>query len=91
MPTKPKKKESSAFMKPVQPSDELAAIVGKKAIPRTEVTKRLWAYIKEHDLQNPKNKREIVPDEHLAKVFGTKKPVDMFKMVSLVSGHLETT
>lgn len=81
-------KKQSAFMKPVQPSPELAEIVGSKPIPRTEVVKLLWKYIKENNLQNPKNKREIVPDEKLAKVFGGKKAVDMFKMTSLVSGHL---
>jgi chromatin remodeling complex protein RSC6 len=79
--------KNSAFMRPVTPSLELSAIVGRKPLPRTEVTKRLWAYIKEHDLQDPSNKRVIRPDAVLAGVLG-KKPVDMFKMTKLVSEHL---
>lgn len=82
-----KQKKETAFMKPVQPSAELGAIVGTKPIPRTEIVKKLWDYIKEHKLQNPKNKREICPDAKLAKVLGNK-PVDMFKMTSLVSKHI---
>ena len=84
------KKAPSAFMNPVQPSDELAAIVGSEAVPRTEITKRLWDYIKKNNLQNPKNKREIVPDAKLAAVFGTKSAVDMFEMTRKVSKHLST-
>jgi len=79
----------SKFMAPLKLSDELAAVVGKKGpLPRTEVVKLLWVYIKKNDLQNPKNKREIVPDEALAKVFGSKKTVNMFKMSGLISNHL---
>lgn len=74
-------------MKPVQPSAELGEIVGHKPIPRTEIVKKLWDYIKKNKLQNPKNKREICPDAKLAKVLGNK-PVDMFKMTSLVSKHI---
>ncbi len=83
-----KQKSPSAFMKPVKPSKELAAVVGSDAVPRTEITKKLWAYIKKHNLQNPKNKREILPDDKLAKVFGTSKPTDMFQMTRLVGKHL---
>ncbi len=77
-------------MKPVYPSDELAEIVGKKAIPRTEVTKKLWAYIKKYKLQDTKNKRMINPDDKLKKVLGPKQ-IDMFKMTAKVSKHLSDT
>ncbi|MCB1112823.1 MAG: hypothetical protein H7A37_09735 [Chlamydiales bacterium] len=83
------KKKPSAFMKPVEITDELAAIVGKGPMARTEVTKKLWAYIKKYDLQDEKNKRMIKPDEKLAKVFGSKAAIDMFKMTSKVSKHLK--
>ncbi len=86
----PAKKAPSAFMNPVKPSDELAAVVGPEAVPRTEITKRLWDYIKKNELQNPKNKREIIPDAKLAAVFGTKDGVDMFEMTRKVSKHLST-
>lgn len=84
-----KKKKPSAFMKPVKVSPTLAAVVGNGPMPRTEIVRKLWAYIKKHDLQDPNNKRQIRPDEKLAKVFGSSKPVDMFKMTKLVSEHLE--
>ena len=83
-----KRVASSAFMKPVQPDEALAAIVGDKAIPRTEVTKKLWAYIKKNGLQDQKNKRNINADEKLKKVFAGKKTVNMFEMTKLVSKHL---
>ena len=83
------KKKPSAFMKPVKVSAALAAVVGNGPMPRTEVVKKLWAYIKKNKLQNPQNKREIRPDDKLGKVFGSPKPVDMFKMTKLVSNHLE--
>ncbi len=84
---KPARKANAAFMKPVQPSDALAEIVGSKAIPRTEVTKKLWAYIKKNGLQDKKNKRNIVADDKLKVIF--KKPVvNMFEMTKLVSKHL---
>lgn len=86
--TKEKKKPASKFMAPMKISDDLAAVVGRGPMPRTEVTKKLWAYIKEHKRQDPQNKRNIKPDEKLAKVFGTKKDVNMFEMVKLVSKHL---
>jgi chromatin remodeling complex protein RSC6 len=82
-------KKSSAFMKPVQPDAALAEIVGSKAIPRTEVVKKLWVYIKKNSLQDKKNKRNINADEKLLKVFGGKKQVNMFEMTKLVSKHLK--
>ena len=84
MPTK----VNSAFMKPLKVSDELAAIVGKGPMPRSEVVKALWVYIKKNDLQDPKNKRNINADENLKKVFGGKAVVNMFEMTKLVSKHL---
>ncbi len=75
-------------MQPMQLSDELTAVVGRGPLPRTEVTKKLWAYIKAHKCQDVKNKRNINPDEKLSKVFGGKKAVNMFEMVKLVSKHL---
>lgn len=83
-----KKEKSSKFMQPMQISEELAAVVGRGPLPRTEVTKKLWAYIKAHKCQDTKNKRNINPDEKLAKVFGGKKTVNMFEMTKLVSKHL---
>ena len=85
---KTKRKPNPAFMKPMQISAELAAVVGSKAIPRSEVVKKLWAYIKKRDLQDPKNKRVIVADANLKAVFGGKAKVDMFEMTKLVSKHL---
>lgn len=82
-------KKPSAFMKPVKASPALAEIVGDKPMPRTEVTKKLWDYIKKNNLQDPKNKRNIKPDSKLAKVFGSSAAIDMFKMTSKVSKHLE--
>jgi chromatin remodeling complex protein RSC6 len=82
------KQNNSKFMKPMQVSDELAKIVGKGPMPRTEVTKKLWAYIKSHKLQSKDNGRFIEPDENLAKVLGSKKVIDMFQMTKLVSKHL---
>ena len=75
-------------MKPVYLSEELQAVVGAGPMPRTEVTKKLWDYIKSKGLQDSKNKRNIIPDETLSRVFGTKDAVDMFKMTSLVSNHV---
>ena len=76
-------------MKPVSVSDALAEIVGKGPMARTEVTKKLWEYIKKNKLQDPSNKRNIVPDQKLEKVFGSSQPIDMFKMTSKVSKHLQ--
>ena len=75
-------------MKPLTPSKELAEIVGATPLPRTEVVKQLWVYIKKHHLQDPKNKRNIVADAKLLAVFGGKKVVSMFEMTKLVSKHL---
>lgn len=75
-------------MKPVGVSEDLAQVVGKGPMPRTEVTKKLWEYIKKHKLQDKENKRNINPDPKLAKVFGSPKPIDMFKMTSKISKHL---
>ena len=82
------KAKTSAFMKPMKVSDELAAVVGKGPMPRSEVVKALWVYIKKNDLQDPKAKRNIVADANLKKVFGGKAVVDMFEMTKLVSKHL---
>jgi upstream activation factor subunit UAF30 len=81
-------KKQSKFMQPMEVSEELAAVVGKGAKPRTEVTKKIWAYIKAHKLQDPKNKRNILADEKLQKVFSGKKSVNMFEMTKHVSKHL---
>ena len=84
-----KRKPNAAFMKPVQPDAALAEVVGSKAIPRTEVTKKLWAYIKKNGLQDKKNKRMINSDDTLKAVFGGKKTVNMFEMTKLVSKHVK--
>jgi chromatin remodeling complex protein RSC6 len=78
----------SAFMKPMTISADLAAVVGKGPMPRSEVVKALWVYIKKNNLQDPKAKRNIVADENLKKVFGGKAVVNMFEMTKLVSKHL---
>ena len=90
MTTKEKKKPS-AFMKPVALTSELEAVVGQGPMPRTEVTKKLWNYIKSNNLQDPEQKRYINPDEKLSTVFGSSQPVDMFTMTSLISKHLSDT
>lgn len=74
-------------MQPMKVSEELAAVVGRGPMPRTEVTKKLWAYIKAHRRQDPENKRNIIADDKLQKVFG-RKSVNMFEMTKLVSKHL---
>lgn len=81
-------KSNSAFMKPLTVSAELEAVVGKGPLPRSEVVKKLWVYIKGKNLQDPKNKRNIIADANLKKVFGGKEVVDMFEMTKLVSKHL---
>jgi chromatin remodeling complex protein RSC6 len=83
------RKANAAFMKPVTPSGDLSAVVGSKPMPRTEVTKKLWAYIKKNGLQDQKNKRMIKSDDALKKVFGGKAQVNMFEMTKLVSKHLK--
>jgi upstream activation factor subunit UAF30 len=79
---------NAAFMKPMNPSAALAAVVGAGAMPRTEVTKRVWAYIKKHGLQDAKEKRNINADANLKAVFGGKAKVNMFEMTKLVNKHL---
>ncbi|HEU4693210.1 MAG TPA: SWIB/MDM2 domain-containing protein [Vicinamibacterales bacterium] len=83
------RKPSAAFMRPVSPSPALAEVIGSKAVPRTEVTKRLWAYIKKNKLQDTKNKRMINADATLKAVFGGKSSVNMFEMTRLVGKHLK--
>ncbi len=86
--TKVAAKTNSAFMKPMKISPELAAVVGAGPMPRSEVVKAIWVYIKKNNLQNPSNKRNILADENLKKVFGGKAEVTMFEMTKLVSKHL---
>jgi chromatin remodeling complex protein RSC6 len=83
------RKPSAAFMKPMTPSPALSEVVGSKPLPRTEVTKKLWAYIKKNGLQDKKNKRMINADPELKAVFGGKATVNMFEMTKLVSKHLK--
>ena len=82
------RKPNAAFMKPLTPSATLAAVIGDKPMPRTEVTKKIWEYIKKHNLQDPKNKRNINADEKLKPLFG-KAQVSMFELTKIVSGHLK--
>ena len=91
MATKKKssRKPNAAFMKPLQPDAALAEVVGDKPLPRTEITKRLWAYIKKNKLQNPKNRRNIDADEALKAIFNGKKQVSMFEMTKLVAQHVK--
>ena len=81
-------KTNSAFMKPMKISEDLAAVVDKGPMPRTQVVKKLWAYIKKNGLQDKKNRRNINADENLKKVFKGKAVVTMFEMTKLVSKHL---
>jgi chromatin remodeling complex protein RSC6 len=83
-----KTKSNSAFMKPMQPSEHLAKVVGSQPLPRSEVTKKIWAHIKKNKLQNPANKREIIADDKLQPIFGSKK-LDMFQMTKAVNKHLK--
>jgi upstream activation factor subunit UAF30 len=89
MATKKKRKPNPAFMKPMQPDDALGAVVGSKALPRTEVTKKIWAYIKRNGLQDKKKRTNINADDKLKAVFGGKKQVTMFEMTKLVNKHLK--
>ena len=84
-----KRKPSAAFMKPMNPSAALGAVVGTAALPRTQVTKKLWAYIKRNGLQDKKKRTMINADDNLKVVFGGKKQVTMFEMTKLVSRHLK--
>ena len=85
---KTKRKPNAAFMKPMTPSTALAKVVGSKALPRTQVIKKIWEYIRKHKLQNPKNKRNILADDNLKPVFGGKKEVTMFQLAGLIGKHL---
>ncbi|MBM1175337.1 SWIB/MDM2 domain-containing protein [Microvirga arabica] len=82
------KKPNPALMKPLQPSAELAAVVGSSPLPRTEVVSKVWEYIKSNNLQNPENKREILADDKLRAVFGGKDKVSMFEMNKHFAQHL---
>jgi upstream activation factor subunit UAF30 len=84
-----KRKPNAAFMKPMTPSSTLAAVVGSSPMPRTEVTSKLWGYIKKNNLQDKTNKRMINADDKLKDVFGGKRQVSMFEMTKLVSKHLK--
>jgi chromatin remodeling complex protein RSC6 len=84
-----KRKPNAAFMKAMQPDASLSAVIGGNAMPRTEVTKKIWAYIKKNNLQDNKNRRMINSDEKLRDVFGGKKQVSMFEMTKLVNKHLK--
>ncbi|HEY7556931.1 MAG TPA: SWIB/MDM2 domain-containing protein [Candidatus Binatia bacterium] len=86
---KKKRKPNAAFMKPVQPDAALSVVVGAKPLPRTELTKKLWAYIKKNGLQDKKKKVNINADANLKVVFGGKKTVTMFEMTKLVSKHVK--
>jgi chromatin remodeling complex protein RSC6 len=86
--SKAAKKPNPALMKPLQPSNELAAVVGSSPLPRTEVVSKVWEYIKANNLQNPENKREILADDKLQAVFGGKDKVSMFEMNKHFAQHL---
>ncbi len=86
--TAPKRAPNAAFMKAMTPSGELAAVVGSSPMPRTEITKKVWEYIRKNNLQDAQNRRQINADDNLRKVFGGKKSVSMFEMTKLVNGHL---
>ena len=85
---KSSRKPNAAFMKPVQPDAKLAAVVGSAPVPRTELTKKLWVYIKKNGLQDKKVRTQINADDALKAVFGGKSKVSMFEMTKLVSGHV---
>ena len=87
----PKKKRTpnAAFMKPMQPDEALGAVVGTSMIPRTEITKKLWQYIKRNGLQDAKVRRNINADDKLGRVFGGKRQVSMFEMTKLVNKHIK--
>ena len=92
MPTKTREKKSTgdnvnALQKPLRPSEELAAVVGSDPLPRSEVVSKIWEYIRAHDLQNPENRREIIADDQLQRIFGKDK-VTMFEMNKHLTAHL---
>ena len=84
-----KRKPNAAFMKPMQPDDKLAAVVGNKAMPRSEITKKVWDYIKKNGLQDKKKRTQINADDNMRAVFGGKSSVSMFEMTKLVNQHME--
>ena len=86
--TPSKRKPNPAFMRPVQPDDKLAAVVGSTPLPRSELTKKLWNYIKKHGIQDKTKKTQINADDTLRAVFNGKSQVSMFEMTKLVSGHI---
>ena len=86
---KGKRQPGAGFMKPVQPDDKLAAVIGNEPLSRTEVTKKLWEYIRNHGLQDPENKTFIKADDKLLPLFDGKDRVSMFEMTKLVAGHLK--
>lgn len=88
MAKKAARKPNAAFMKPVQPNEKLAAVVGSNPLPRTELTKKLWVYIKKNNLQDKKIRTQINADDKLKAVFGGKAKVSMFEMTKLVSNNL---
>jgi chromatin remodeling complex protein RSC6 len=87
--TKGKRQPSAAFMKPVQPDETLAAVIGPEPVSRTDITKRLWEYIRSKNLQDPENKTFIRADDALKKVFDGRDRVSMFEMTKLVFGHVK--
>ncbi len=89
MAKKSARKPNAAFMKPVQPDDVLAAVVGAKPLPRTDLTKKIWDYIKKNNLQDKKDRKQINADDKLKLVFNGKKQVSMFELTKLVSSHLK--
>ncbi|HEV2393368.1 MAG TPA: SWIB/MDM2 domain-containing protein [Verrucomicrobiae bacterium] len=86
---KTKRRPSAAFMKPVQPDDKLSDVIGNQPVARTDVTRKLWDYIRSHNLQDPENKTFIKADEKLKAVFDGKERVSMFEMTKLVFGHVK--
>ena len=84
-----KRAPNPAFMRPMQPTEELGAVVGARPMPRTEVTKRLWEYIRKNGLQDQKNRRQINADDRLRAVFGGRRQVSMFEMTKMVNQHLK--
>ena len=86
---KSKRKPNAAFMAPLNVSDKMAVIVGSKPIPRTQIVKKIWDYIKKHDLQDKKNRRMINADANLKPVFGTKSQVSMFELAKIVNNHVK--
>jgi len=86
---KPARKPNPALMKPVQPDAVLAVVIGSKPLPRSQVSKKLWDYIKKHGLQDAKKRTQINADDALKAVFGGKKQVTMFEMTKLVSAHIK--